>query len=539
MKLRASLALAFVLGLAASTTADAAPGAVVTVAGSQGQGDGNEQLDQPIAIALGPDGALYVSDYSNGRVQKVELNASGVATSTSTVLGGTVSAPLNGPFGIAFDPNGVMYLAETGENRILRIVFDDPANPTITTVAGQATLGAGDVLSTPRGIALAPDGALFIANTFGFNVRRLVLDTDGVPQSITTVVDTAAVGAGFWMPQGLAIDDNGVVYLAAAATDRIYRFTVDAGGTPSAITITAGTGTPYEVNAPNGLAFDLDGSLFVAGVNDNTVRRLTLDGSGIATSSEIVGGQNGEGSGPGQLEDPNGVAVTANGSLIINDALNHRVLSFVSDVTGPVLEVPDYGTIREDAPITLRFDCSDPGGAGVDTCTATRNGVPITDGTIFTPGSPGVQTIVVTSVDQAGNPTTQTWTVTVYGSRELTGDYAELTGEPGSVARLYMAAFHREPEQTGFDYWTTETGTGRSMRSVAEYFVTSPEMFMRQGILTDSELVDLLYTNVMGRPADAPGRAFWMSELADGMSQAELLLLFSDTSEFRTLSNSD
>lgn len=538
MKSRASAALALVLGLAANTTADAAVNVESTIVGGQGQGDGNGQLDTPLAISFGPAGDLFVADGLNGRVQRVTISSSAATTEVTTVLGGSVSAALDTPYDMAFDTNGVMYIAESGADRVLRVVLDDPANPVITTVAGQATLGASDVLDRPRGLSFAPDGSLYIVDAFGGRVRKLSLDPDGVPQTITTVVTAADVGAGFWIPQGIVVDDNGVMYLAAAAADHIYRLTFDGTDAIDSSAIVAGPGTPFALSSPNGLALDPDGSLYVAGVTADTVQRLTLDGSGVAIAAETIAGQNGEGDGPGQLSSPNGVAVSAAGSLFINDSGNDRVLGSYSDDTGPTLAAPDYGTIREDAPFTLRFSCEDDG-AGIDTCTATRNGIPISDGTVFSPNEPGIQTIVVTGVDTAGNTTTRTWILTVYGSRELTGDYAQTTEEEGSTARLYMAAFNREPETEGFDYWTGRISSGTSMQSVADYFVTSPEMMTIDSDLTDSDLVDLLYANVMRRPAEAAGRAYWIDQLDSGMTQARLLLLFSDTSEFRTLSNTD
>lgn len=538
MKSRAAVALALVLGLAANTTADAAINVESTVVGGQGQGDGNNQLDTPLAITIGPAGDLYIADGLNGRVQRVTVGPSAATTEITTVLGGTVSAALNLPYDMAFDANGVMYIAESGANRVLRVVLDDPANPIITTVAGQSTLGAGDVLNRPRGLSFAPDGSLYIVDAFGGRVRKLTLDTNGVPQTTTTVVTATDVGAGFWIPQGIVVDDNGVMYLAAAGEDHVYRITFDGTDAIDSLVIAAGPGTPFALSSPNGLALDLDGSLYVAGVTAHTVQRLTLDGSGVAIAAETVAGQDGEGDGPGQLSNPNGVAVSAAGALFINDAGNDRVLGSYSDNTGPVLNAPDYGTIREDVPFTVRFGCDDDG-AGIDTCTATRNGVPIFDGTVFSPNQPGIQTIVVTGVDTAGNTTTRTWTLTIYGSRELTGDYAQLTGAEAATARLYMAAFKREPEIEGFNYWTNRIREGTSMQAVADYFVTSPELRRLNGDLTNDDLVDLLYDNVMQRAPEPTGKAYWIGQLEGGMSRARMLLLFSDTSEFRTLSNSD
>ena len=89
----------------------------------------------------------------------------------------------------------------------------------------------------------------------------------------------------------------------------------------------------------------------------------------------------------------------------------------------------------------------------------TNNGDPINTATS------GTLTLTVTAADNAANSTTETVTIDVtakpvqetVASRELTGSYAEMTGIDGSVARLYMAVFNRQPDAAGLVPLGTQT----------------------------------------------------------------------------------
>lgn len=267
--------------------------------------------------------------------------------------------------------------------------------------------------------------------------------------------------------------------------------------------------------------------------------RVGFDVLGAPISLEAVAGTGVAGSGDDEFDSANGVAVTASGVLLVNDVENHRVQRVVFDETDPTIAVPSVTATRVGQAVVLPFSCEDIGGAGIQSCTTTRNGLPFVAGQPFVANARGQQNFVVTGVDRAGNSTVHSWSLTVFGKRELTGPYANTLGTDGRVARLYMAAFNREPDAVGFDYWTERVRAGATMQEVADYFVLSPEMLATNGTAGNDGLVELLYHNVMGRAADSAGRTYWTAELEGGMSQARMLLLFSDASEFRTLSNTN
>jgi len=104
----------------------------------------------------------------------------------------------------------------------------------------------------------------------------------------------------------------------------------------------------------------------------------------------------------------------------------------------------------------------------------------------------------------------------------------------GGVARLYRAFFLRDPDTPGMQYWWSKIYGGRPLSWVADYMATSPEFVARYGSLDDAGFVDRVYENVLGRPADPSGAAYWTNELATGhRSRGQVMIGFSESAENR------
>lgn len=99
--------------------------------------------------------------------------------------------------------------------------------------------------------------------------------------------------------------------------------------------------------------------------------------------------------------------------------------------------------------------------------------------------------------------------------------------------RLYRAVFLRGPDPDGHCYWWEARAGGVELAEVAEVFVGSAEFQNRYGALDDRGFVDQLYRNVLGRPADPDGLAYWVGQLAAGATRGQVVLGFSESTEFR------
>ena len=171
------------------------PYIISTIAGTTRLLDGGPAnaapLRSPIAVALDAQGNLYIADEDDNRIRKV--SPSGViSTYAGTGIPGysgdrgpAINAELNFPTGIAIDPQGNLYVADLGNFVVRRIAVDG----TINTVAGNGNPNfAGDngpatsAQIDPVAVAVDSQGNLYIADGVNYRIRKV--DTSGI---ITTI----------------------------------------------------------------------------------------------------------------------------------------------------------------------------------------------------------------------------------------------------------------------------------------------------------------------------------------------------------------
>jgi hypothetical protein len=82
------------------------------------------------------------------------------------------------------------------------------------------------------------------------------------------------------------------------------------------------------------------------------------------------------------------------------------------------------------------------------------------------------------------------------------------------VSQLYVALFGRAPDADGLGYWTQRVDSGDSMTTIANaMYGTDPARAYFPLFLTNQEIIASFYLNVLGRPADAEGLAYWTAQL--------------------------
>ena len=105
--------------------------------------------------------------------------------------------------------------------------------------------------------------------------------------------------------------------------------------------------------------------------------------------------------------------------------------------------------------------------------------------------------------------------------------------EAATIYGLYGSIFGRTPDLAGISFWVDANESGVSLETVAEFFTQSAEFIATYGTNpTDDALVDGFFDNILGRSGDAEGEAFWKEALDKGLSTADLLLGFAQSSEF-------
>lgn len=101
------------------------------------------------------------------------------------------------------------------------------------------------------------------------------------------------------------------------------------------------------------------------------------------------------------------------------------------------------------------------------------------------------------------------------------------------VMRIYDSTLDRQADAQGLDYWLDQMDAGVSKTDVANAFLQSPEFAQAAGNLSNSDFVEFLYTETLGRSSDPGGKAYWVGLLDGGFSRSDALLTFSESTEHR------
>ncbi len=175
----------------------------------------------------------------------------------------------------------------------------------------------------PRDIAVAPDGSLYVADTFNHRIQHL--SPEGEVLHLWGQFSGAQPGeeppAGtFNEPWGIAVDGQGRVYVADTWNHRIQVFTAD-GQFLQAWGYFGQGQDPFAFYGPRDVAIDPEGYVLVSDTGNKRVLVFTPEG-------EFVFQLGGAGAGPGQFDEPVGLAFGPDGTLYVADTWNARIQAF-------------------------------------------------------------------------------------------------------------------------------------------------------------------------------------------------------------------
>jgi uncharacterized protein (TIGR03437 family) len=244
-------------------------GQVITVAGTGSGGYSGDngpaiaaQLSRPLGVAVGGDGSVYIAEYYNNRIRKV--NPAGIITTVAgngkaDYLGdggAATSAALKGPVGVALDSAGNLYITDAG-NSVIRKVDTSGIITTIAGIAGRfAESGDGGPalsaqLNGPTGIAVDAAGRIYIGDVGNARVRMLTPSTPTPPPSTAATIasispaSAAAGGAAFTLTVSGSNFVSGAVvrWNGNALATTFVSATQLTAAVPTSLIATAGTGT--------------------------------------------------------------------------------------------------------------------------------------------------------------------------------------------------------------------------------------------------------------------------------------------------------
>ncbi|MEQ8625571.1 MAG: T9SS type A sorting domain-containing protein [Vicingaceae bacterium] len=263
--------------------------------GITGHMDGGKlqaRFDRPVGIASDNENNLYICDFANHCIRKVDT-----AGTVSTIAGSPgisgfangvgTAARFNQPGGICLDNIGNIYVTDNFNNRIRKI--DTTGN--VTTIVGSGAQGYVDstgldaVLNVPRDICIDSSYDFLYFVDRNNVVRKLELGNSRVStfagDGVAGYIDGSSDTARFDFPASVDIDDQGNIYVADRENHAIRK--IDTAGVVSTI---AGNGSPGFANGSSAIArfnrpvnTDLDeyGNIYVSDFSNRRIRKINTN----------------------------------------------------------------------------------------------------------------------------------------------------------------------------------------------------------------------------------------------------------------------
>lgn len=483
-------------------------------------------------LAVAPDGTTYIT--TGDAILRVSADG---ATTTPLDVETTHAGA------IAVAPDGDLYWVDRGPNGNpwVRRLHDG----TVTTVAGNDDPAAEQllpdhpvpategVLISPVDLAISPvDGSLFVSDhlcgaVLRFTVGGTIEIVAGRPASCGGVQvsdgDGLAKGAHLAYPIGLAVDDDGAVYVAESTAHKVRRFTV--GGTISTV---AGDGSQ---------TIDLGDDLLATATGLPSASRITwAPGRGLLIDSLgrerlLVGDRLlriGDDAFDRSLYESK---APADAAALVPSNDNTVALDWTGSTLHALVVVPDgadwKAKLQAVGPWLPASDPTEhPGfGSWADLVTLHHRAI------VGRPPTTAERTAWVAALDAR--------TTTPGQLDDALRRSAENTANVDPVVRLYRAFLGRAPDAGGLRFWIARKRNVAPARTwsvsqMAASFVASDEFQRKYGSLTDRAFVTRIYTDVLGRPADHGGVDFWTKRLAaKRMTRAQVMVGFSESSEYR------
>jgi len=354
MKQLAHLLLAAAFAVSTATAASVATFAGTGVKGFSGDGGpaSAAQLNNPFAVARGPDGALYICDVDNQRIRRVASDGkistyAGNGQRGYTGDGGpATAAALNEPYELGWDGAGNLYFVERLNHLVRRV---DAKTGVISTVAGTGKPGfSGDggaakaaQFNQPHSLAFDAAGHLYICDVLNHRIRKIdqksgtISTWSGTGEKKTAPDGSPITGSALHGPRALAFAPDGQCWLALREGNALLLLDPKAntikrmaGTGKSGFTGNGGPALAATLAGPKCVALDPAGNVYLADTESHSIRWLDVKKGTL----EVLVGNGKKGDGPDgsdpfncQLARPHGVFVDKDGAIYIGDSETHRV----------------------------------------------------------------------------------------------------------------------------------------------------------------------------------------------------------------------
>jgi streptogramin lyase len=314
--------------------------------GSQNGPGGQATFTYPIDVAIDNAGNIYVADATNSCIRKIDTTGivstfAGIVGTNGFQNGPRADATFNTPYGVALDSLGNVYVAEYSNHCIRKI--DSSGN--VSTLAGTGSPGSqnGSVseatFNGPTGVVVDSLGNIYVSDHNNHCIRKV--DTTGNVSTLAGILGTLGFQDGpaaqslFNYPWGVAVDSSDNLYVSDHNNHRIRK--IDSTGN---VTTLAGSGSTGSQDGPAaqamfdypiGVAIDTSGNVYVGDYGNQLIRKIDTTGivSTVAGIYDTPGSQDGPGA-EATFNQIYGIAVDSLGNIYVADHSNSliRKISF-------------------------------------------------------------------------------------------------------------------------------------------------------------------------------------------------------------------
>ncbi|HEV8505484.1 MAG TPA: NHL repeat-containing protein [Chitinophagaceae bacterium] len=293
----------------------------------------NASFRDPLDVAVAEDGTIYVADVLNHRIRKIAggqvitFAGSGVSDTTGGI---GISAAFRLPDALAIDNTGNLYTLDVTDPRVRKISPEG----LVTRYAGSGVEGFADGRADiaqfgeeTSGIAIDDQGNIYISDLDNSRIRKISVSGD-----VTTVAGNGKAGyvdgkpdiAQFFSPTGIVVDNQGNLFVADM--NRVRKIT--ASGVVS--TFAGGDSAGYRDGQPRDALFsfiqdmvmDKDGNIYLS--DGNRIRRITPQGIVSTLAGSSPGYQDGDAA-SAKFFSPTGLGIDKQGNIYVADLSNHRI----------------------------------------------------------------------------------------------------------------------------------------------------------------------------------------------------------------------
>ncbi len=275
-----------------------------------------------------------------------------IKLSADRIIGGPGTQPgqFQRPRKIALAPDGSLYVADTDNHRIQHLTQDGQVLQTWGGFGDAAKGAQGGLFNQPWGLAVAPDGSVYVADTWNHRVQKFT--ADGKFIMMWGFFGQAETNEAFWGPRDVAVDAKGQVFVTDTGNKRVVIF--DADGKYISQFGEAGM-AEGQFDEPVGLAISSDDIIYVADTWNQRFQAFTLvDGVYKVINTREVAAWYGQ-----SLDNKPYLAIDKAGHLYVADPEGYRVLEFTAQ--GEFIRYwGDFGTNTESFGLVGAIAAGDP-----------------------------------------------------------------------------------------------------------------------------------------------------------------------------------